>query len=300
MKLNTRFLMACGASMLLAGFASAQPLQNGDLETVNPIDSTLPLGWGKFNSAQYRSVGDGLLPALTAAHSGTHAIELPVISVGPSDFVGFTTDALVDPENPLSPRNNPGYVFGATEADITVSGWFMIPASDPIVNHRTGIKLEFRRTVNNSVFEGFEWLDIDPANPTLVPGLTLVSTPQGAGVHTDGQWLQMTRVFQQSRFGAWPEPPENPNAKCSVLPIRFGNPYFLGARGTIFWDDFTFSQATACPGDFNGSGAATVQDIFDFLTAYFGNDPSADVNDSGTVTVQDIFDFLGFYFAGCP
>jgi hypothetical protein len=51
--------------------------------------------------------------------------------------------------------------------------------------------------------------------------------------------------------------------------------------------------------DFNGSGSATVQDIFDFLAAYFGNSPTADVNLSGAISVQDIFDFLAAYFAGC-
>ena len=55
-----------------------------------------------------------------------------------------------------------------------------------------------------------------------------------------------------------------------------------------------------CPADFNGSGATSVQDIFDFLAAYFANDPRADFNNSGTVSVQDIFDFLAAYFAGCP
>lgn len=55
-----------------------------------------------------------------------------------------------------------------------------------------------------------------------------------------------------------------------------------------------------CLADFNGEGGVTVQDIFDFLAAYFGNDPRADVNDSGDVTVQDIFDYLSAYFTGCP
>lgn len=61
----------------------------------------------------------------------------------------------------------------------------------------------------------------------------------------------------------------------------------------------TFATAPGCPADFNGSGAVTVQDIFDFLGAYFANIPSADFNGSGAVTVQDIFDFLGAYFTGC-
>jgi hypothetical protein len=54
-----------------------------------------------------------------------------------------------------------------------------------------------------------------------------------------------------------------------------------------------------CPADFNNSGAVSVQDIFDFLSAYFGHDPRADFNGSGAVSVQDIFDFLSAYFGGC-
>ncbi|MCC6321784.1 MAG: hypothetical protein IT438_10170 [Phycisphaerales bacterium] len=55
-----------------------------------------------------------------------------------------------------------------------------------------------------------------------------------------------------------------------------------------------------CRGDYNKSGAPpTVQDIFDFLAAYFGNDECADANDSGGISVQDIFDFLAAYFGGC-
>jgi hypothetical protein len=55
-----------------------------------------------------------------------------------------------------------------------------------------------------------------------------------------------------------------------------------------------------CPADFNQSGGVTVQDIFDFLAAYFSSAPAADFNHSGTVTVQDIFDFLAAYFTACP
>jgi Zn-dependent metalloprotease len=55
-----------------------------------------------------------------------------------------------------------------------------------------------------------------------------------------------------------------------------------------------------CPADFNQSGGITVQDIFDFLAAYFAQLPSADFNHAGGITVQDIFDFLAAYFTGCP
>ncbi len=59
------------------------------------------------------------------------------------------------------------------------------------------------------------------------------------------------------------------------------------------------NTAPCCKADYNHSGTVTVQDIFDFLGAYFTQNPQADINTSGTVTVQDIFDFLGAYFTGC-
>lgn len=59
-------------------------------------------------------------------------------------------------------------------------------------------------------------------------------------------------------------------------------------------------ELRVCVADFNCSGSLSVQDVFDFLGAYFAGDSRADFNTSGTVTVQDIFDFLNAYFAGCP
>jgi hypothetical protein len=49
---------------------------------------------------------------------------------------------------------------------------------------------------------------------------------------------------------------------------------------------------TVCAADFNCSGDVSVQDIFDFLAAYFTGDERADINASGDISVQDIFDFL--------
>ncbi|MCC6320542.1 MAG: hypothetical protein IT438_03795 [Phycisphaerales bacterium] len=62
-----------------------------------------------------------------------------------------------------------------------------------------------------------------------------------------------------------------------------------------------------CLADFNknATGAAvSVQDLFDFLTAYFAGDVRANINGSvgagePTLSVQDIFDFLAAYFSGC-
>jgi hypothetical protein len=54
-----------------------------------------------------------------------------------------------------------------------------------------------------------------------------------------------------------------------------------------------------CLADFNSDGALTVQDIFDFLAAWFAGDAFADFNRVDGVSVQDIFDFLAAWFAGC-
>lgn len=63
---------------------------------------------------------------------------------------------------------------------------------------------------------------------------------------------------------------------------------------------FQFTLPPSCPADFNASGTLTVQDIFDFLNAWFAGTPNADFNGAGGISVQDIFDFLNVWFAGCP
>ncbi len=47
--------------------------------------------------------------------------------------------------------------------------------------------------------------------------------------------------------------------------------------------------------DFNGDLTVGVQDLFDFLAAYFNS--AADFNGDGSTTVQDIFDYLAAWFA---
>lgn len=59
--------------------------------------------------------------------------------------------------------------------------------------------------------------------------------------------------------------------------------------------DWCETSGTTCACDWNGTGAVTVQDLFDFLACYFAGD--GDINNSGATTVQDIFDFLNCYFA---
>ena len=63
----------------------------------------------------------------------------------------------------------------------------------------------------------------------------------------------------------------------------------------------TSNRATLdiCAADFDCSGSLGVSDIFDFLAAWFANNPRADFNMLNGIGVQDIFDFLAAWFAGC-
>lgn len=67
--------------------------------------------------------------------------------------------------------------------------------------------------------------------------------------------------------------------------------------GSIISDTAAMTSDGCCPADFNGVGGVTVQDIFDFLGAYFANSMQADFNGVGGVTVQDIFDYLAAFFS---
>ncbi len=81
--------------------------------------------------------------------------------------------------------------------------------------------------------------------------------------------------------------------------------FIKGSSGVALWPANTNSRTARfygwpCAADFNMSGAITVNDIFDFLAAWFAGDTRADFNGLSGLSVQDIFDFLGAWFAGCP
>ena len=54
-----------------------------------------------------------------------------------------------------------------------------------------------------------------------------------------------------------------------------------------------------CAADYNFVNGLGVQDIFDYLQAWFAGNPRADFDGAGGIGVQDIFDFLGAWFVGC-
>ena len=86
---------------------------------------------------------------------------------------------------------------------------------------------------------------------------------------------------------AWATPDTTPNLNIELIALDVIGYNLTAASGCLF------------PADFNCSGSLTVQDIFDFLTAWFAGSSSADFNHLNGLSVQDIFDFLTAWFTGC-
>jgi hypothetical protein len=137
--------------------------------------------------------------------------------------------------------------------------------------------------------------------------LTAHPTPTGSCCGTDGSCLVTTEA---ACTGAWTDggacSPNNcpqptgaccSTTTCSVTTQAGCSGTFQGVGSVC---DTPGNPVMCCKANFNASGGLSVQDIFDFLAAYFSNSPSADFNGQGGISVQDIFDFLAAYFAGCP
>lgn len=142
---------------------------------------------------------------------------------------------------------------------------------------------------------------IPPTSLTVAGGQTAVFTVASTGaVNRAYQWRRNgAMILDGGRFSG---------ATSPTLSITDVGPADVASYdvviSTVGCGSATSAAATltlgaACPSDFNQSGSTTVQDIFDFLSAYFIGDPRADINGAGGVTLQDIFDFLTFYFLGC-
>jgi hypothetical protein len=71
---------------------------------------------------------------------------------------------------------------------------------------------------------------------------------------------------------------------------------FRGAGSAC--EDGPGNPTSCCPANFNRVNGLEVQDIFDFLNAWFAGDPSADI-DGGGLAVSDIFTFITLWFSGC-
>ena len=101
-------------------------------------------------------------------------------------------------------------------------------------------------------------------------------------------------------------PPPPPGVCCSGVTCRVdvaanctgANTAFTTAAGCNAAGN---TASPCCRADFNHTSGISVQDIFDYLSAWFSGSTSADFDGNGasSPTVQSIFDFLAAWFAGC-
>jgi hypothetical protein len=88
-------------------------------------------------------------------------------------------------------------------------------------------------------------------------------------------------------------------SQANCTPVGLAGAKFVGSTSTCNASGNTISPC--CYADFNKTNGLGVQDIFDFLNAWFGGSPYAKFAGDGTSTalsVQDIFDFLNAWFSG--
>ena len=92
-------------------------------------------------------------------------------------------------------------------------------------------------------------------------------------------------------------------ASCTAPSAGIGAVYATGPLGNNC-NLVNNRAAPCCYADFNKTAGVTVQDIFDYLAAWFAGSPYARYAGNGTggaPTAQSIFDFLAAWFAGpCP
>ncbi len=140
-------------------------------------------------------------------------------------------------------------------------------------------------------------------NVTTPTPYTLTAAPRPDLHATDEFVLEFRDQTRNNRIIglSQTDAPQQVNLSGTLLPGDYLMRYrvqatFDAAQATR---DFAFNLALGCRADFNGVGGVSVQDIFDYLAAWFAGDQRADLDGVGGITAQDLFDFLGAWFAGC-
>jgi hypothetical protein len=166
------------------------------------------------------------------------------------------------------------------------------------------------------------WLADPPISQSVHAGATLRLTVRAAGDLLPGgppsfTWRHGVNTIIDGPGGATPGGGTVSGANSDTLTITGVAPTDFGAYRVQSQNEcgtmdaapaFIITVLPPCTADFNNSGAATVQDVFDYLAAWFaqcaapGDPPctrTADIDGSGDITLQDLFDFLSDWFAGC-
>jgi hypothetical protein len=194
-------------------------------------------------------------------------------------------------------------LYGAAASRIFVNGTFVgTTGGDWVYN---ACKSTDPRWGNNSAQPASGTAAPAASNATVIPGATWTGWGQfpspwaysggaGAGGAATGAPTAST-LGLFCDINGWGESVYVANLMYTDQPMNDAAVVALGgpnARGIVYL------RPAPCVPDFNMSGGLEVQDIFDYLNAWFAGDPRADFNGGG-LAVQDIFDFLNAWFAGC-
>ena len=190
------------------------------------------------------------------------------------------------------PGGNRSYAFGVSSDGSAVTGWSYNAEANSVA---------FRWTAQG----GMVALGTLPtgtgsaANAISADGATVVGRADAAGLQHAFLWTAGTGLVDLNTY----LPTLGLNLAGWTLTTSNG----VSADGRTIVGSGTFGASSEawivtlpapCPADFNHSNSLSVQDIFDFLAAWFSGFSTADFNGNG-LSVQDIFDFLGAWFAGC-
>lgn len=134
-------------------------------------------------------------------------------------------------------------------------------------------------------------------------GVPSTNVPSGADCANTGGTFTAGQVCDPNPCGA------ATGACCCGSTCRIASSAACVGLNTAYAGDNTACNAPGntttpcCFADFNhflgaNSPQVTVQDVFDFLGAFFSNDACGDINGTGLpLTVQDVFDYLSAFFS---
>jgi hypothetical protein len=252
-------------------------------------------------SVHAQHVGDIILssdaPQIATAAATAPGVLTParvfIAQFGDSGFANRTTNPGL---NALSGELPPGAVFGVTilkAARLWQNGSFCIIPDERLQVRKTPVTIESPA--------------IDPAPGAALASLDVGISGSDGSLHEHPAWsittpfdagvyLLEVRVYANTPTGGLPAP------SLPIWIVFNQNAPQAEVDAAAAWAVSNLQNGTAnpcCRADFNGQGGVTVQDIFDFLAAWFALAPAADFNQQGGVTVQDIFDFLSAWFQGC-
>jgi hypothetical protein len=277
--------------------AGAIPLALGVTATGDNTDATDDIGdscasGGAVNS--HKGVWYSFVPPATASYTvNTCGSTMPDTVLGvytSSNCTTFSQIGCNDDSSSLSPANpcsNSTLNSRIPSISLTagplyyihITSWGSAPAGGP-----------YSVTVNNNSPLG----SCCPSTLGTGTSCTMTDSPGCSGVFTAGGVCTPNPCVPQT--GACCRGTTCAATIAAACPTQTGQRFAgLGTTCNVPGNHTT----PCCAADFNQGGTVTVQDLFDFLAAYFSGDIRADINASSALTVQDLFDYLAAYFAGC-